>query len=217
MPRPDRLWIPSLETLPYTGTNPSVRIFRHALALDERRRMFRVARWRQPQDHVPNRFRPAETAAQDIEQRWFAGVHSDIGGGYRERDSGLSKIPLIWMTEEAVKAGLRITEANLRHLAYGESKAGSQHSYARPDPLAKLHQSLTAGWKLLEYFPKNIKYREWQRRSFLGWYLPRGEPRPVPAEHRLDEAIDQRRRGDASYHLVNVPANSPKVKDEIAP
>lgn len=51
-----RFWIPSLETLPYTRANPSVAIVRHALALDERRRMFRVARWDEPQTHAPNPF-----------------------------------------------------------------------------------------------------------------------------------------------------------------
>lgn len=91
VPRSDRIWIPSLETLPYTETNPSVRTFRHALAADERRRMFRVARWHEPQPFVPNRLRPDAIEALDIEQRWFPGVHSDIGGGYREDESGLSK------------------------------------------------------------------------------------------------------------------------------
>ena len=58
VPRSDRAWIPSLETLPCTNANPSVNVFRHALAIDERRRMFRVAAWSQPQPHVPNRFEP---------------------------------------------------------------------------------------------------------------------------------------------------------------
>src|SRR3546814_12296947 len=67
VPRSDRMWIPSLETLPYTRNNPSVRIFRHAMALDERRRMFRLAEWEQPQPLVPVRFRPKEWEPQDIE------------------------------------------------------------------------------------------------------------------------------------------------------
>src|SRR3546814_12795187 len=111
VPRSDRMWIPSLETLPYTRNNPSVRIFRHAMALDERRRMFRLAEWEQPQPFVPVRFRPKEWAPQDIEQRWFSGVHSDIGGGSPEKESGLSKIPLIWMIEDrkSVVSGKRLS------------------------------------------------------------------------------------------------------------
>src|SRR3546814_2913815 len=76
VPRSDRMWIPSLETLPYTRNNPSVRIFRHAMALDERRRMFRLAEWEQPQPFVPVRFRPKEWEPQDIEQRWRSEEHT---------------------------------------------------------------------------------------------------------------------------------------------
>ncbi|SBV32287.1 conserved protein of unknown function [uncultured Sphingopyxis sp.] len=204
VPRSDRMWIPSLETLPFTATNPSVRIFRHALALDERRRMFRVARWAQPQLHVPNRFRPRETLAQDIEQRWFAGVHSDIGGGYREDESQLSKIPLIWIISEARKAGLAITPANLRQFAEGEPKEGSEHVYSRPDPLGLLHKSLTWGWKPLEILPKAVRYREWRRRAFLGRYLPLAEPRLIAAEHVIDDSVHERRAKDATYRPANL-------------
>ncbi len=44
VPRPDRFYIPSLRMLPYTRVNPNVRAFRHAMAIDERRRMFRLNR-----------------------------------------------------------------------------------------------------------------------------------------------------------------------------
>lgn len=205
VPRSDRMWVPSLETLPYTETNPSVRTFRHALALDERRRMFRVANWSQPQPFVPNRFRPAETQDQDIEQRWFAGVHSDIGGGYREDESALSKIPLIWMVDEAVKAGLRITEANLAHLARGAPKPGSEHRYAAPDAGGTMHNSLTWGWWPLEIMPKAVKYREWARGSFLGLYFPVAEPRPVGEKHTVDASVDQRGEVGSGYDPENAP------------
>jgi uncharacterized protein (DUF2235 family) len=198
------MWIPSLETLPYTEHNPSVRIFRHALALDERRRMFRVAKWAQPQNHVPNRFRPEEKVDQDIEQRWFAGVHSDIGGGYREDESGLSKIPLIWMVEEAKKAGLKITEVNLRKFAYGMRDSNEEHAYSTPDSAAKMHQSLTLGWKPLEILPKLTKFREWTRASFLGFYLPLAEPRPVGLQHVVDQSVRDRMASDTTYRPPNL-------------
>jgi len=204
VPRSDRMWIPSLETLPYTERNPSVRIFRHALALDERRRMFRVAKWAQPQNYVPNRFRPEEKVDQDIEQRWFPGVHSDIGGGYREDESGLSKIPLIWMVEEAKKAGLRITDGNIRKFAYGVRDSNEEHGYSQPDPAAKMHQSLTLGWKPLEILPKLTKYREWTRASFLGFYLPLAEPRPVNLQHIVDQSVRDRMASDTTYRPPNM-------------
>jgi len=45
---------------------------------------------------------------QDIRQVWFAGVHSDVGGSYSEKESGLSKITLEWMLAEAVAAKLLV-------------------------------------------------------------------------------------------------------------
>lgn len=46
---------------------------------------------------------------QDIEEVWFAGGHADIGGGWTKSDGEkwmLSHAPLVWMVNEAVKAGL---------------------------------------------------------------------------------------------------------------
>ncbi|KAJ0338165.1 hypothetical protein COL154_014269, partial [Colletotrichum chrysophilum] len=127
VPRPDRFWLPSFEDLPFTKTNPSVATFRHALALDERRALFQPAEWIQPQAFVPNRFRPDETRTQDIEQRWFPGVHSDVGGGYPESESGLSKLALVWLLDECGKAGMKLNKPNYRHLALGAPKEGSEH------------------------------------------------------------------------------------------
>lgn len=36
-----------------------------------------------------------------LEQMWFAGNHSDIGGSYGEDESRLSDIALGWMVEQA--------------------------------------------------------------------------------------------------------------------
>ncbi|RVC72687.1 DUF2235 domain-containing protein, partial [Mesorhizobium sp. M2A.F.Ca.ET.046.02.1.1] len=107
VPRPDRLYLPSLRTLPYTRKNPSVRCFRHAVAIDERRRMFRLNKWEPDQIYEPLPFaNPPSKIAQDVVEMGFAGVHSDVGGGYPEEESGLSKFPLAWLIEEAIGQGL---------------------------------------------------------------------------------------------------------------
>ncbi len=49
VPRPDRFYLPSLEELAYTLQNPSVRTFRQAISIDERRCMFRLKKWDEPQ------------------------------------------------------------------------------------------------------------------------------------------------------------------------
>ena len=76
--------------------NPEVRFGYHALAIDERRRDFEPCPWDE-----------ADAAeGQTIEQVWFAGVHSDVGGWYDER--GLSNVALHRMLGKARDCGLRI-------------------------------------------------------------------------------------------------------------
>ena len=68
----------------------SVRYACQALALDDERAAFTPEVW---------------SPGENIEQVWFAGVHSDIGGGYPRQ--GLSLIALDWMMERAQARGLR--------------------------------------------------------------------------------------------------------------
>ncbi|MGE0234688.1 phospholipase effector Tle1 domain-containing protein [Methylocystis sp.] len=58
----------------------------HAIGVDERRRPFIPTFWT---------VKKGEAHPRNIEQNWFPGVHSNVGGGYPE--SGLSDIALIWM------------------------------------------------------------------------------------------------------------------------
>ncbi len=83
-----------------------------ALAIDEKRKPFRPAVW-EPQPHA---------VGQTLEQVWFAGVHTNIGGGYV--DTGLSDIALVWMIEKAETAGLAIDQAVLKELAVRPNQAG---------------------------------------------------------------------------------------------
>lgn len=205
VPRKDRFWLPSLETLPYTRNNPSVAKFRHALAIDERRRMFRVAVWDEGQTHEPNPFNPKLDQPQDTKQMWFAGVHSDVGGGYPEEESALSKYPLIWMVEEAAGAGLEIQPKMLRHLARGETMGeGSKHQYVPPSPTGKIHKSLTWGWKIFEILPKRASRREWKRSSLLGLYFPWGEPRLIPEGALIHPSVHDRIKIVTDYRPKNL-------------
>lgn len=206
VPRPDRLYLPSLRTLPYTRTNPSVLTVRHAMAIDERRRMFRLNRWTEPQTFVGDPLvKPSVAVDQDIKQVWFAGVHADIGGGYPETESGLSKYPLVWMINEAVAHGLHISAEMFGHLALGKPRPGGTHAYVTPDPAAPLHVSLHGVWWLLEWLPKAVRWREWmQRTAFLGLYLPRGEPRAIANDAAIDPSVTQRQEQCTDYKPINL-------------
>lgn len=70
--------------------NPDVPYGRQALAIDENRETFKPELWDERQS--PPR--------QSIRQVWFAGAHSDIGGGYAD-SKGLSDLALQWMIAEA--------------------------------------------------------------------------------------------------------------------
>ena len=165
VPRADRLYWPSLEELAFTLQNPSVQIFRQAISIDERRCMFRLKKWDEPQTFTHNRFNDAHAEPQDIKQVWFAGVHADIGGGYPEIESGLSKYPLIWMIDEATKCGLAVNPRTVNQLAWGVQRKGSPFSYVAPDVRGELHDSLRGAWWILEFLPKSAKYREWPARQ----------------------------------------------------
>jgi uncharacterized protein (DUF2235 family) len=206
VPRPDRLYVPSFEKLPYTRQNQSVEVFRHAMAIDEFRRMFRVRDWIENQEFKPHNF--AKPKQQDFRQVWFAGCHSDVGGGYPEDESGLSKYPLRWMIREAKRYGLKVNTAMFNHLVEGKERKGSDHTYAPPNAQAKLHNSATGLWPLLEYIPKRTKYREWPRRwSILGLYVPLYEPRPISDGALIHESVLERKKRVRDYDPKNLPSS----------
>lgn len=76
----------------------SVVFARHALSIDETRKTFHPVVW----DTIEN------DKEHKMKQVWFSGVHTDVGGGYKEED--LSNITLKWMIREAVDKGLIIYE-----------------------------------------------------------------------------------------------------------
>lgn len=152
-------WIGSPLALPYTRDNPSVAIVRHAMAIDEVRGFFRV-----------NWFLPSAT--RDVKEVWFPGSHCDIGGGYPEADSGMSKYPLEWMAEEARKAGLLLNEERLAQVL-----GKTDPAYAKADPNATLHNSMTTLWSLAEFIPKkhwnhDDERWEWRMNLFRRRTLP---------------------------------------------
>ena len=205
VPRVDRLLL-DLQTLRFTRTDPCVEIFRQAIAIDERRRMFRLNTWREPQTFKSNPFNAKNWKAQDIRQVWFAGVHSDIGGGYLETESGLSKFPLLWMINQAKAAGLKTSTSMINHLVLGKRRRNSIRTYVAPNPAGLLHRSLKGLWWILEVLPKQTKWREWSRRwSLLGLYLPLGEPRLILEGARIHDSVFERMAQVPDYRPVNLP------------
>lgn len=88
----------------------------HALSLDDERNTFHPRLWNEMPDGSgdPNVGVPGGNLAtghlkdERISQVWFAGVHSDVGGGYP--DDGVAHVSLLWIMQEAHDCGLRLAD-----------------------------------------------------------------------------------------------------------
>ena len=149
-----------------TELSGCVRYAYHALAIDEHRGPFQPTLWA---------YKPKPN--QVVRQVWFAGAHSDVGGGYPE--IGLSHFALRWMIDGARSAGLafdpevmsdyplkanvsenvhdtlkgfyRLTPGIDRPIGLGSGKN------PEPDPTQSVHESAIEKWDLGPgYRPRNL-------------------------------------------------------------
>jgi len=144
----------------------------HALAIDEKRKSFKPTLWLQSKNAI-NRKVP-----QVLEQRWFTGVHSNIGGGYP--DSGLSDVSLNWIVQKALGVGLGLDKA------YTET-------HVNPDLNGKLYNS--------SVFPFNLVKASKRIISKFGAYNATLEP-AVVKRWNLDESY----KPSNLEHIMNNPA-----------
>ena len=106
----------------------------HALAYNERRTLFPVERF--------------DSDANRLEEVWFLGSHSDIGGGYVER--GLADLSLEWMIGNARANGLFVNDGPLP----GDT---AKH-------VEQFHNSLSFGWACVDAVKT---FRLWRDRKFV--------------------------------------------------
>jgi uncharacterized protein (DUF2235 family) len=125
-----------------TGLHPNIKNAYHALAIDERRPEFPATLW--TGDPAPG---------QMIDQVWFCGVHSDVGGGYGGPTAGgeataLSDITLGWMLNKAQALWLDISPAALAWYSFP-----LDNKYA----LDQLHDSWNPLWGFPHSRPIPVK------------------------------------------------------------
>jgi len=163
-------WITDPFTVRFSTNNPDIHIGRHAVSIDEGRCFSRQNLWRKP------------GPGQNYKQVWFAGVHSDVGGGYPEQQSGLI-----------------VNRDDLAEVL-GKS-AGS--SYAPVDASGELHNSMKGAWKILEYLPR----RHWNGQlKPTEWILYRKRPRSIAAGSVLHQAVlDRLNDRSTNYNPPNLP------------
>jgi uncharacterized protein (DUF2235 family) len=105
-----------------------------ALAIDEHREKFAPVLWDASGNNEHGR-------TIEMEQRWFAGVHVNVGGG--SDDMGLSNHTLQWMVNKAQKCGLAFTAAKVERY--------------EPNVLAKAGNSFVGIYRLSGWISRKIK------------------------------------------------------------
>jgi len=123
----------------------------HALALDDERRTFHPLLWDEvfEADRVARGDRGEKNdipPASRITQVWFAGVHSNVGGGYPEDQ--LSLVSLRWMMAQASAHGLLLEPGAVSHVEDEQS------------PYARLYDSRKGLASYYRYAPRRVEVLE---------------------------------------------------------
>lgn len=164
----------------HVGAAPAacVRHARQALAIDEARYDFRPEVW------------TGAAPEQTLAQRWFAGVHSNVGGGYV--DDGLANLAFHWLLGEAAAHGLAVS---------GEF-AGVYNGYAQD----RLYRSESWFYRLLD----GMRLRFGRgRRSLLDW--------PEAANLTLAVSVIHRIQADPAERKANGELRFPDLRQAYRP
>ncbi|MET9734633.1 DUF2235 domain-containing protein [Streptomyces sp. NPDC006458] len=171
----------------FHGTDLSswIRAAFHALAVDEKRSAFRPALWHQQPG--------ADRQGQELKQVWFAGVHCDVGGSYKE--TGLSDITLLWMADQARRYGLEFNADALSEAGPKVMKPEECIDFrVRPDGSGPLHISRKGMYRMSKPYDRPIGQAvDEQGRPDGNEFLA------VPAKERWDRLGDYRPEQLARY------------------
>ena len=167
-----------------TSFGDHVKVGLHAIAVDERRRPFVPTFWtilkgEEPKGHV--------------EQTWFAGAHSNVGGGYS--DSGLSDEALIWMI------------ARVQALTGLEFDVQAVKSNTKPN-IGGVVVDSAQGWPIDHMFPH---YRAILSPIAIhhGYFSNSEDPTEEHINERVHWSVIAKRAGTAAnrYSPPNLPTN----------
>lgn len=124
---------------PTTHLNNNVNHAYHALSIDENRQTFHPLMWTETEDERPH-----------IEQVWFSGVHSNVGGGYPRH--GMSLVSLEWMMRKSEKVGLQLNKESLNFIEHDKAVYSSHRNIAD-----KLYDSRSGIKEIYRYKPRDIR------------------------------------------------------------
>ncbi|KAH1788599.1 hypothetical protein KXX36_006044, partial [Aspergillus fumigatus] len=228
-----------------SSTRPSPKIMRHAVSIDERRIKFQpvlfesklgtgspdmkqsVDDWKKGPENIYDTDNDGEFSIleADFKEVYFAGNHGDVGGGWPSKSWPASQIPLTWMVQEAIKAGLTFESNKLEVLGCQDpATCGSGQDIVRQAERAQIHDSLdydsgrpteTFFWRLLEWIPfKRPKITPDGSVCMTRWHA-RGSRRPLPKDAKIHGSVIRRLRADPGYRPYNLGlGNKPNEMDK---
>lgn len=92
-----------------------------ALAIDDERTAFWPYVWKEKDNEDAK-----DREKNNVEQVWFSGMHSNVGGGYAR--AGMACIPLYWMMKRAESHGLEFTTDTLQQACNGSHIHGRMYN-----------------------------------------------------------------------------------------
>ncbi len=158
---------------------PNVKSARHAMAVDEARVGFPPTPWEglEEANAVAQRRDGANPGYAYYQQRWFVGMHGDVGGG---DGSALAAATLKWVTEGAAKMGLRF------YAKHGPDISPMDEELARAGP--DLYRAPISRPKLLE----SLKLQNWTGPARRIWADRDRRPNAEDIVLYLDDTVVQR-------------------------
>jgi len=216
-------------SLPFADVNTTIRVFRQALALDEHRAKFRPNLYQvtppgsSSKKSKPDVIHPGTDEIfkdVDVKEVWFAGCHSDVGGGQAQDKAkdAVSNIPLRWMIEQIVSAECQILfdwDAFERwHIprvtaqykdpsppkgecaTSDDAPPGEGDERDAQDAIQKITDQLKVNplWWILEIFPTSYTYRNAHEKWVTTWWPNFFRGRWVPPGPKFHESVKTREK-----------------------
>ncbi|KAJ1715166.1 hypothetical protein NYO67_2718 [Aspergillus flavus] len=210
---------------------PSPKIMRHAVSIDEKRIKFQPVLFDPPPiggmkartHHVSTWAANGEATISgiphpvvkgDFEEVYFAGDHSDVGGGWPSLKTKASQIPLMWMVQEAIMADLTFDPIQLKkHGCFDPRIEDYDPDIVQAAEQAEIHDSLgydfgrgleVLFWRMMEYMPfKRPKVSPDGEVHETRWH-GRGLRRPLPPAAKIHSSVLHRLRYDPEYKPYNL-------------
>jgi hypothetical protein len=170
----------------------------HAVAMDDERHTFHPVLWDEadePQD-------AAHLDEERVSQVWFAGVHTNVGGGYP--NDALSAVSLEWIATEAAKREIRFLGEQLRH------------AIDKRDPLGKMYDSRRGLGAYYRYNPRKILHLtngQVHEQGFGGGTWPTPAPTVTIKRPKIHESVVTRIKSAPDFYApIGLPEHYAVVK-----